>query len=110
MTENIVEKTMTNRPLEESMSSHPNQQLCIKTISIHSYSQLQGLKESLEVRDPAIIMIVRIASIASKDPDAAMKLLNELYHSVKIRNNYSIFRLGEERLLVVSNNVQTQQI
>jgi len=100
----------TNLTLEKALSSDAKQQLCIKTISIHNYSQMQGLKINLEVGDPTVIIIIRITPIASKDPDATMKLPNELYHSPEIRNNYSIFRLGEEGILVVSKNVQTQQI
>jgi glycine cleavage system aminomethyltransferase T len=46
----------------------------------------------------------------SKDPDAAARLVSELYDSTEIRNDYILFRLGNDRLLLMPNNVQTQQI
>jgi hypothetical protein len=46
----------------------------------------------------------------SKDPDAAAKLVNELYDLTEIRNDYTLFRLGNDRVLLIPNNVQIQQI
>lgn len=46
----------------------------------------------------------------SKDPEAAAKLVNELYDLTEIRSDYTLFRLGNDRLLLVPNNVQTQRI
>jgi GGDEF domain-containing protein len=45
----------------------------------------------------------------SRDPEAASKLVNELY-STNIKNSYSVFRLGEERFMVIPNNVQVEDI
>jgi len=86
----------------------PQQRLYIKTISIHSSSQLEDLKENLSGKEP-IILIARIAPIVSRDPEAASKLVNELYLT-NIKNSYSVFRLGEERFMVVPNNVQVEGI
>jgi len=86
----------------------PQQRLYIKTISIHSSSQLEDLKENLPGKEPTIL-IARIAPIVSKDPVAASKLVNELY-STHLKNGYSVFRLGEERFMVVPNNVQVEGI
>lgn len=93
-------------------STYSQQQLYIKTISIHNYSQLQDLKQNLPVgdEDSLTILIAGISPLMSKDPDAAAKLVNELYNSTEIRSNYTLFRLGKERLLVIPNNVQTEQI
>jgi SepF-like predicted cell division protein (DUF552 family) len=86
----------------------PQERLYIKTISIHTISQLENLKENLSGKEP-IILIARIAPIVSRDPEAASKLVNELY-STNIKNSYSVFRLGEERFMVVPNNVQVEGI
>jgi SepF-like predicted cell division protein (DUF552 family) len=66
------------------------------------------LKENLPGKEPTIL-IARIAPIVSKDPEAAGKLVNELY-SRHLKNSYSVFRLGEERFMVVPNNVQVEGI
>jgi SepF-like predicted cell division protein (DUF552 family) len=87
----------------------PNQQLSIKTTSIHNYSQLEHLKESLTDTQP-IILIARIKPIISKDPEAEVKLVKDLYSSQAIKNNYSIFQLGEERIIVVPNSVKSQDV
>ena len=86
----------------------PQQRLYLKTISIHSSSQLEDLKENLPGKEPTIL-IARIAPIVSRDPEAASKLVNELYLT-NIKNSYSVFRLGEERFMVVPNNVQVEGI
>ena len=86
----------------------PQQQLCIKTISIHSSTEVQHLKEILLGNEP-IVLIARISPIVSKDPEMATKLVNELY-SIHVKNNYSLFRLGGERLMIVPDNVQVDSI
>jgi SepF-like predicted cell division protein (DUF552 family) len=82
-----------------------NQNLSIKTVSIHTYSQLEDLRENVG-KEP-IIVIAKIAPLVSKHPEAASKLVNELCLS-KVENNYSVFRLGEERIVVVPHGVQVQ--
>ncbi len=85
--------------------------LYIKTISIHDYSQLQGLKQNiLESEDSITILIARIAPILLKDSDGAAKLVNELYDSTEIRSKYTLFRLGKDRFLLIPNYAKTQQI
>lgn len=56
-------------------------------------------------------MIVRITSLALKDPDELTRFASELY-SVAQKNNYSVFRLGEERIIVLPSciNVENTQI
>jgi SepF-like predicted cell division protein (DUF552 family) len=101
-----VEHQITNQK-----SAYSQRRLYIKTISIHDYSQLQDLKQNLTGgKDSVTILIARIAPIMSKDPEAAAKLVNELYDLTEIRSDYTLFRLGNDRLLLVPNNVQTQQI
>jgi SepF-like predicted cell division protein (DUF552 family) len=82
-----------------------NQKLSIKTASIHSYSQLEDLREN--VGNDRTIIIAKIAPIVSKHPEAASKLVNELC-SAHVENNYSVFRLGEERILIVPQSVQVE--
>ena len=82
-----------------------NQKLVIKTVSIHSYSQLEDLRG--DVGKEPIIVIARISPLVSKHPEAASKLLNELWLS-NVENNYSVFRLGEERIVVVPHGVQVE--
>jgi SepF-like predicted cell division protein (DUF552 family) len=82
--------------------------LRIKTISINQPSQIDVLKENLPGKEP-LILIARIASMVSRDPDAATKFVNELY-STHVKNNYSVFRLGEDRFIVVPDSVQVENI
>ena len=93
----------------KKIASLPQQQLCIKTTSIHSYSELKQLKESL-TNTPSMILIAKIKSIVSKDPQAEDKLVKELYSDHAVKNNYSIFQLGEERIIVVPNIVQSKEV
>src|SRR5437763_6108088 len=81
-------------------------QLCLKTVSIHEYLQLMELKNIIGKKEP-VIMIARITSIMLEDPEQGGKLLNELY-SVAVKNNYSVFRLGEERIIVAPITVQVE--
>ena len=83
-------------------------QLCIKTISIYNYSQLKQLKESLSYKEP-IILIARITPVVTNNPEEAIKLINELCLVAMKNNNYSVFRLGEERIIVVPNSVQIEE-
>jgi SepF-like predicted cell division protein (DUF552 family) len=64
------------------------------------------LKENISGKP--IILIVRITPILSKDPGAGTKLVDSLYSTHAIKNNYSVFRLGEERIMIVPNGVQTE--
>ncbi len=52
------------------------------------------------------MIIARITPIASKDPEAA-KLVNKIY-SKYVENNYSVFRLGGERIMVIPNSVRVE--
>ena len=83
--------------------------LSIKTTSIHSYSQLEHLKESLSGKE-SLILIARITPILSKDSQAGTKLVDELYSNQAVKDNYSIFQLGEERIIVVPNSVQSKEV
>ena len=88
-------------------SSSIQLQLCIKTVSIHSYSQLDDLKENLLGKDP-IMVIAKISPIVSKDPEAPTKLVNKIYPTY-VENNYSLFRLGDERIMVIPNSVRVEE-
>jgi SepF-like predicted cell division protein (DUF552 family) len=67
------------------------------------------LKESL-TDTHSMIIIARIKPIVSKDPEAEVKLVKDLYSSQAVKNNYSIFQLGEERIIVVPNSVKSQDV
>jgi SepF-like predicted cell division protein (DUF552 family) len=85
------------------------QQLCIKTTSVHDYSELKHLKDSL-ASTQSMILIANIKPITSKDPEAEGKLVKELYSNQTVKNNYSIFRLGEERIIMVPNSIESNEI
>jgi SepF-like predicted cell division protein (DUF552 family) len=82
-------------------------QIWLKTVSVHSYSQLQELQEDF-CRKESIILIARITPIFTKNTEEGTRLVNELY-SAATKKNYSVFRLGEERIIVVPPNVQVKE-
>ena len=103
----------TDRPLAAktdlgNMSSKGKNQLQIwlKTISVYSYSQLPELEDDFCRQEP-VILIARITPIFTKSIEEGTRLLNELY-SLATKKNYSVFRLGEERIIVVPPNVQVK--
>ena len=84
------------------------QQVCLKTICIHSHSQLSEVLDIFS-RKECIILIARISSTSIKDPETRIDLVNELYkHAIK--NNYTVFRQGEERIIVVHRSVKVEDI
>ena len=85
-----------------------SQQLCLKTLSIHNYLQLDELKRSISDKNEPIILIARITPIMLDNPEDGIKLLNELY-LIALKNKYSIFRLGEERIIVAPIEVQVKK-
>src|ERR671935_2632633 len=85
------------------------QQLYIKCVSIHEYSQLSQLKDYFSYDKQPIILIARITPTILKNPEESMKLVNELYLAATKNNNYSVFRLGEERIIVLPNSVQVEE-
>jgi len=89
-----------------ALSNRP--QMFIKAISIHDISQLQDLKGNLDGR-PSSILIIKIVLPASGHPEAARKLVNELY-SKHIKNNYSVFRLEEDRFMTIPNNIRVENL
>jgi SepF-like predicted cell division protein (DUF552 family) len=84
------------------------QQLCLKTLSIHNYLQLSELKRSILDKNEPVILIARITPIMLDNPEDGHKLLNELY-SMAMKNNYSVFRLGEERIILAPTEVQVKK-
>jgi SepF-like predicted cell division protein (DUF552 family) len=84
------------------------QQLCLKTLSIHNYLQLSELKRSILDKNEPVILIARITPIMLDNPEDGHKLLNELYSMAK-KNNYSVFRLGEERIILPPTEVQVKK-
>jgi SepF-like predicted cell division protein (DUF552 family) len=78
--------------------------LYLKTISIHDFSMLAGLKEHLN-SGSQIILIARIAPLMMKDPEAGFRLIDDIY-AFAIEKNYTIFRLGEERIIILPPRVQ----
>ena len=110
MTAKIIKQPTRIKSTKTTSPHQQQQQLSIKTTSVYDYSQLEQLKESLSCTRP-IILIARIKPIVSKDSQAKPKLVKELYSSQAIKNNnYSIFRLGEERIIVVPNSVRVEEL
>src|ERR687887_2763889 len=85
------------------------QQMYIKCVSIHEYSQLSQLKDYFSYDKQPIILIARITPIILKNQEEGMKLVNELYLAATKNNNYCVFRLGEERIIVLPNSVQVEE-
>ena len=81
-------------------------QIWLKTISVHSYSQLPELQDDVCRKEP-VILIARITPIFTKSVEEGTKLVNELY-SMATKKHYSVFRLGEERIIVVPPSVQVK--
>jgi SepF-like predicted cell division protein (DUF552 family) len=83
-------------------------QLCLKTICIHNCSQLSEVLDIFS-RKESIILIVRVSPTLIKDPETRIDLVNEIYkHAIK--NSYTVFRQGEERIIVVHNSVKVEGI
>jgi SepF-like predicted cell division protein (DUF552 family) len=82
---------------EKSEEKKEEQQLWLKTISIHSYSQLSELQDHFCDNKEPVILIARITPIVTKNIEEAMKLINEVYSmatkkiicfSLRRRKNY----------------------
>ena len=102
-------KPTTRTKHKKIVPTLPQQQLCIKTTSIHNYSELKHLKDTL-ANTQTMILIARIKAITSKDPRAEDKLVKELYSDHYVKNSYSIFQLGEERIILVPNIIQSKDV
>jgi SepF-like predicted cell division protein (DUF552 family) len=99
----------TDQPLEgkSNLSEGKKQlQMWLKTVSVHSYSQLPELEDTFCRKEP-VILIARITPIFTKSMKEGTRLVNDLY-SVAIKKDYSVFRLGEERIILVPTNVQVK--
>jgi SepF-like predicted cell division protein (DUF552 family) len=105
----IIKERLRTKYNKSASLQQQQQQLSIKTTSIHNYSQLKHIKQSL-IGTQSLILIAKIKPIVSKDPEAEVRLVKELYSNQAVKNNYSIFQLGEERIIVVPNSVQSQDV
>jgi uncharacterized protein len=103
-----VEDTTTDQQVISEEKCRRQQQLWLKTISIHSYSQLSELQDDFSNKEP-VILIARITPIVTKNIEEGMKLVNEVY-SAATKKNYSVFRLGEERIILVPPNVRVKSL
>ena len=93
--------------LIEMLEGKNQLQIWLKTVSVHSYSQLPELQDNFS-REHPVILIARITPIFTKNMEEGTRLVNELY-SAATKKNYSVFRLGEERIIVVPPNVQVKE-
>jgi SepF-like predicted cell division protein (DUF552 family) len=93
----------------KKMQSYQKQPLYLKTMSIRNYLQIKEIKNILFKKEP-VILIARLTPIMLEDPEHGGKLLNELYIAA-VKNNYSVFRLGEERVIVapVTVHIETEK-
>jgi SepF-like predicted cell division protein (DUF552 family) len=102
-----TDEPLTAKANVGEMSRGKNQnQVWLKTISVHSYSQLPELQDDFCRQEP-VILIARITPIFTKSVEEGTKLVNGLY-SAATKKNYSVFRLGEERIIVLPPNVQVK--
>jgi SepF-like predicted cell division protein (DUF552 family) len=83
------------------------QQLSLNTTSVHNYSELSEIEKTL-LQQQSTILIVRISSLALKDPQELDKFANQLY-LIATKNNYSVFRLGEERVIVIPSSINVEK-
>ena len=107
--ENLLstDRALAGRTELGEVSGGKNQlQIWLKTISVHSYSQLPELQDDFCRQEP-VILIARITPIFTKSIEEGTRLLNELCSSAA-KNDYSVFRLGEERIILVPPNVQVK--
>jgi hypothetical protein len=103
-----VKQLLTQTKLKDRVIPDQKQQLCLKTICIHNHLQLSELID-IFLRKERVILFVRISPFAVKDPETRIDIVNELYkHATK--NNYSVFRQGEERIVVVHSSVKVEDI
>ena len=93
---------------EQQKKKKQHDLLYLKTISIHNSLQLTEIKKNLLYKKEPVILIARITPIMLKSPEEGAKLLNELYFTA-IKNNYSVFRLGEERIIIAPPEVQVER-
>lgn len=84
------------------------QQLSLKTISIHNYSQLSEIEKSFLQQKEPVILIARITPLALKNPGELGKFVSGLY-AIAVKINYSVFRLGEERIIVIPSSINVEK-
>jgi len=104
----VKQLLLTQTKLKHREIPELKQQVCLKTICIHSHSQLSEVLDIFS-RKESIVLIARISPIAIKDSKAKIGLVNEIYKQAT-KNNYSVFRLGEERIIVVHSSVKVEGI
>jgi len=83
------------------------QQLSVKVTSVHDYSKLSEIEKRL-LQQQATILIVRITPLALKDTQELAKFSNQLC-LIATKNNYSVFRLGEERIIVIPTCINVEK-
>jgi SepF-like predicted cell division protein (DUF552 family) len=96
------------RGIPEQRQEQQPQEIYLKTICIHNNSRLSELID-IFLRKELVILIARISPIAIKDPEARIELVSEIYKQAT-KNDYSVFRLGEERIIVVHRSVKVEDI
>ena len=109
MKQTITRKLTKSVPKRNTSSSSQKYEVCIKSVSVHNYSQISKLEENLSYKDIPVILIARITPLFLRNLGAGAKFVNKL-HSTASKNNYTVFRLGEERIIVVPNEVQVQSL
>jgi SepF-like predicted cell division protein (DUF552 family) len=87
--------------LKQYVSEHP---LHIKNVSIRDSSQVSKLKDSFSHKGPIIL----ITKLPLKSLQGETSFVNEIY-SVATKNNYSIFRLGEQRIILAPNTTEIEE-
>jgi SepF-like predicted cell division protein (DUF552 family) len=91
----------------KKIQSYQKQPLYLKTVTIRNHLQLTEIKNILFKKEQ-VILIARLTPIMLEDPEQGGKLLNELY-SAAVKNNYSVFRLGEERIIISPVTVHVER-
>jgi SepF-like predicted cell division protein (DUF552 family) len=84
--------------LQKDFSEH---NLRIKNISVHDLLQVSKMKDNFLHKEPVIL----ITKLPKKNLHEETAFINEMY-SEATKNNYSVFCLGEQRIIATPNTVQ----
>ena len=73
-------------------------------MSLYVIPQVSKLKDSFSHKEPIIL----ITKLPLKSLQEETSFVNEIY-SVATKNNYSIFRLGEQRIILAPNTTEIEE-
>ena len=75
----------------------------VKTASIRDFAEVSKIDQSLSLRED-VILIGKVSESLLSDKGTLEKFIDKVY-SIAKRNNYSLFRLGEDRIIAIPDGV-----